>query len=121
MYKIAIVDDEHHILDMLKTYLEVDYEVKTFENPVVALQNIKVNTYDLILCDIMMPQMNGLEFLKDLREFNPSVKVVMMTAFDSMDKALDAHEYGAKNYIKKPFDSLDVVEAKISNVIKQDS
>ena len=86
MYKIAIVDDEPYILDMLNTFLELDYEVTMFENPIKALQSIKEYSYDLVLCDVMMPQMNGLDLLKDLRESKNHTKVVMMTAFDSMDK-----------------------------------
>jgi DNA-binding NtrC family response regulator len=113
MKKIAIVDDENHILDMLSTYLEDDYNVVTFSNPISALEDILRNNYDLVLCDIMMPEMNGLELLQKLRERNNDTKVIMMTAFDTIDKALESHKYGAKNYIKKPFKSLDEVEQKI--------
>ncbi|MEA3289568.1 MAG: response regulator [Campylobacterota bacterium] len=117
MNKIAIVDDENNILDMLSTFLEDSYSVKTFSNPITALHDIKNNDYDLVLCDIMMPEMNGLELLKQLRTFDNNIKVIMMTAFDTMDKALEAHKYGAKNYIKKPFNSLMEVDTKISEAL----
>ncbi|MEA3352879.1 MAG: response regulator [Campylobacterota bacterium] len=117
MNKIAIVDDENHILEMLSTFLEDSYDVTIFSNPLVALQNIQNGGFDLVLCDIMMPEMNGLELLKKLRENHNDTKVIMMTAFDTMDKALEAHKYGANHYIKKPFNSLIEVEQKISDVL----
>jgi len=116
MYKIAIIDDEFHILDMLSTYLEINHDVTTFQNPQDALEKIKSSDFDIVLCDIMMPQMNGLDLLKDLRANHNDTKVIMMTAYDSMDKMLEAHEYGAKHYIKKPFQSLELVEQKIIEV-----
>ena len=119
MYKIAIIDDEYNILDMLSTFLEINHDVTTFENPLEALTNLEDNQYDIVLCDIMMPQMNGLDLLKKLRDKGMTTKVMMMTAFDSMDKMLQAHEYGAKHYIKKPFESLDKVESKIMQVLEK--
>ena len=119
MAKIAIVDDEKIILDMLNDFLSMKFEVETFSNPLVALERIKNGSYDLVLSDIMMPEMNGLELLKRLRSSNSDVKVIMMTAFDSMDKALEAHKYGAKNYIKKPFGSLKDIEQKIISELQE--
>lgn len=113
MYKIAIVDDENDILQVLNRFLQRDFQVTTFNNPVNAYNDIMQNNYDLVLCDIMMPQMDGIELLQKVRDNNRDTKFVMMTAFDTMDRALAAHRYGATNYIKKPFESLDVVKDKI--------
>jgi len=118
MYKIAIVDDEQEILNILERFLTRNFEVVTFINPLSALNSIKSGNFDLVLTDIMMPQMDGLELLKDLRANNCDVNVVMMTAFDTITKALEAHEYGAKNYIKKPFKSLPDVLEKVNLVLK---
>jgi DNA-binding NtrC family response regulator len=116
MIKIAIIDDEDEILKVLQRSLSRDFEVTTFTNPVVGFQEVLKGSFDLLLCDIMMPQLDGLSLLKQLRERNCHIKVIMMTAYDSLDKALEAHTYGAKNYIKKPFKSLDDVK----NVILQE-
>ncbi len=118
MYKVAIVDDERNILDVLNEFLEFQYDVTIFQNPIHAFESVLENDYDIVLCDIMMPQMTGLEFLKKLRDKQDQTKVVMMTAFDSMDKALEAHKYGAKHYIKKPFKNLTEIESKIAELIE---
>lgn len=66
MKKIAIIDDETSILDILEDFFqEKPFEIDTFENPLTALDSIQKKNYDLILCDIMMPQMNGIELVKD--------------------------------------------------------
>jgi len=118
MYKIAIVDDERDILEVLEEALSRKFQVTTFLNPLDALSEIKSGKFDLVLSDIMMPQIDGLTLLKRVRESNKSVAFIMMTAFDSMDKALEAHTYGASNYIKKPFKSLRDIEEKITKALQ---
>ncbi|MBI3873710.1 MAG: response regulator [Arcobacter sp.] len=113
MKKIIIIDDEQDILRILERFLGRKFDVTVFSDPVAGLNAIKNGNYDLLLTDIMMPQLDGLSLLKKLRESNNSIKVIMMTAFDSLDKALEAHSYGAKNYIKKPFTSLEDVQNTI--------
>jgi DNA-binding NtrC family response regulator len=117
---IVIIDDENDILLMLEKYLmrEGGYKVQTFNNPVVAISSLPKNV-DLILLDIMMPQMNGLDALPKLMEKNPNVKVLMMTAYSTLDKVLNAHRYGATDYIMKPFSSLSTLSAKIEEVLKK--
>jgi DNA-binding NtrC family response regulator len=115
MIKIAIIDDEDEILKVLARFLHKEFEVKTYTNPVIGFQEVLKGDFDLLLCDIMMPQLDGLSLLKQLRGKNCHIKVIMMTAYDSLDKALEAHKYGAKNYIKKPFKSLDDVKSAILN------
>ena len=116
--KIAVVDDENEILSMLQRFLNRDekYSVTTFLNPVTAVSSID-QSYDLILMDIMMPQMNGLDALEKIMEKNPEQKVIMMTAFSTLDKVLKSHKFGATHYIMKPFDSLQSVEKKITEVL----
>jgi DNA-binding NtrC family response regulator len=113
MYKIAIIDDENDILQILNRFFQRDFEVVTFNTPQAGLNSILSTEYDLVLCDIMMPQIDGLELLKKVRANDNNTKFIMMTAYDTMDKALMAHKYGATNYIKKPFESLEVVREKI--------
>lgn len=117
---IVIIDDENDILLMLEKYLtrQGDYKVQTYTNPVTAISSLPKDT-DLILLDIMMPQMNGLEALPKLLEKNPKTKVLMMTAYSTLDKVLNAHRYGADDYVMKPFSSLDALGKKIQEVLKK--
>lgn len=117
---IVIIDDENDILSMLEKYLtrEGGYKIKTFNNPVTAISSLPKDT-DLILLDIMMPQMNGLDALPKLLEKNPNAKVLMMTAYSTLDKVLNAHRYGANDYIMKPFSSLNALGKKIEDVLNK--
>ncbi|MCK5293270.1 MAG: response regulator [Arcobacteraceae bacterium] len=121
MSKIAIVDDEQDILNVLEKFLSrsAEFDVTTFNNPVNGLSAVQSGGYDLVLLDIMMPQLDGLEFLRKLRETNPDIKVIMMTAYDTLERSLEAHKYGAKNYITKPFSSLTTVKDKVIRELKR--
>ena len=119
-YSIAIIDDETEILNVLSRFLtrNPNYSVSTFSNPISALGTIETNKYDVILLDIMMPQMNGLEVLEKIKEKNEEQKVIMMTAYSTLDKVLKSHKEGATNYVMKPFDSLQLLEKKILEVLE---
>ena len=120
-YSILVIDDEIEILDMLSRFLNrnPNFTVQTFSNPVSALSSINNNTkYDLVLLDIMMPQMNGLDVLEKLKDMNSDQKVIMMTAYSTLDKVLKSHKIGATNYVMKPFSSLDALEKKVVEVLE---
>lgn len=119
IYEVAVVDDELEILNMIQKYLGKSgkYRVSTFSNPIVALNSIEKSKYDLILLDIMMPQMSGLEALEKIKEKAPEQKVCMMTAYSTLDKVLKSHKEGAENYVMKPFSSLQALESKIHKII----
>lgn len=119
-YSIAIIDDETEILNVLSRYLtrNSNFSVTTYSNPISALSAVGNSKVDLILLDIMMPQMNGLEVLEKLKVNNPEQKVIMMTAYSTLDKVLKSHKEGATNYVMKPFDSLQALEKKILEVLK---
>ena len=119
-YSIVIIDDETEILNVLSRYLTRNplFSVTTYSNPVSALNTIGNSKVDLVLLDIMMPQMNGLEVLEKLKTNNPEQKVIMMTAYSTLDKVLKSHKEGATNYVMKPFDSLQALEKKILEVLK---
>ncbi|RXJ57534.1 response regulator [Candidatus Marinarcus aquaticus] len=119
-YKIAIIDDETEILTMLNRFLSKSgkYTVSTFSNPVIGVDAVNRDSFDLVLLDIMMPQMNGLEALEKIMVKNPAQKIVMMTAYSTLDRVLKSHKEGATNYVMKPFDSLQALESKITEVLK---
>lgn len=115
---VVIIDDEKDILDMIEKYLmrEGNYSVRTYQNPISALSAID-NRVDVILLDIMMPQMNGLDVLGEITKKEIKAKVIMMTAYSTLDKVLQSHREGATNYVMKPFESLKVLEQKIKEII----
>ena len=119
MINVAIIDDESQITSMLEKFLrrEEKYKTTVFNNPVTALANLPKDT-DVVLLDIMMPQMNGLDLLPKLKEKYPNINVIMMTAFSTLDKVLNSHRNGAQNYIMKPFESLNLVSKKIDEVVQ---
>ena len=119
-YSIVIIDDETEILNVLSRFLtrNPNFSVTTYSNPVSALNAMGNTNVDLVLLDIMMPQMNGLEVLEKLKINNPEQKVIMMTAYSTLDKVLKSHKEGATNYVMKPFDSLQALEKKILEVLK---
>ncbi len=113
--KIAIIDDEQDILDVLERFLarSEKFDIETFSNPKDALGRVKSGSFDLILLDIMMPQMDGIDFLKEIKESSSNVKVIMMTAYSTQDRMIDCEHIGANDYVTKPFVSLRDVENKV--------
>lgn len=120
-YSIIIIDDETEILNLLNRFLtrNPNFSVTTYSNPITALSAMDSSKYDLVLLDIMMPQMNGLEVLEKLKAKKEDQKVVMMTAYSTLDKVLKSHKEGATNYVMKPFSSLEALERKIIEVLEQ--
>ncbi|MEA3523720.1 MAG: response regulator [Campylobacterota bacterium] len=117
--KIAIIDDEKDILEMLSRFLtKKKYQVATYQNPLNALSSLDKDT-DVVLLDIMMPQMNGLDVLPKLQEKHPKLKVIMMTAYSTLDKVLGSHRGGAIQYIMKPFESLAKLEVEIAKAAEK--
>ena len=118
IYKIAVVDDEHEILSMIKRFLTrtEKYDVITYSNPLIAVDSIDKNV-DIVLLDIMMPQLNGLDALEKIIEKNSDQKIIMMTAYSTLNKVLKSHKEGATHYLMKPFDSLQALEDKIKEVL----
>lgn len=111
MEKILIIDDEKSILDLLKVVFKKEgYQVATVLSASKALELIKEENFDLVLSDIKLPEMNGLEILKLIKEKNPELPVVMMTAYGTIKQAVEALKAGALDYVLKPF---DVEELKI--------
>ncbi len=117
MKNIVIIDDEVEIAFMIEKFLSKsgNYHVKTFHNPLVALESIQ-DDVDVVLLDIMMPQMGGMEVLQKLKEKYPKMHIIMMTAYSTLDKVLDSHRHGAVHYLMKPFKSLGEISAKIEEI-----
>jgi len=111
---IIVVDDEERMCESLKTLLEIDgYRVNTFTESEKAAQSIREGKYDLVITDIKMPGLSGLDLLKTARETDPYLEVILMTGYASLQSAKDAVDQGAFSYLTKP---LEFKELKISVV-----
>ena len=105
MSKILVIDDERSIRNTLKDILEYEkYEVDLAEDGIKALEKVKTAEYDIILCDIKMPGMDGIEVLEKLGELTPDTPVVMISGHGNIDTAVDSIKKGAFDYIEKPLD-----------------
>ncbi|MCX7835801.1 MAG: response regulator [bacterium] len=103
--RILVVDDEPDICEILSRFLkEHGYEVKTAYNGKSAIEITKEFSPHYILLDIIMPEMSGLETLREIREIDSHVTVLMITALHDLSVARDAIKIGATDYITKPID-----------------
>ena len=102
---ILIVDDEESVRDSLYSwFIEDDYRVECAENAKRALSILESDNFDIILADIKMPGMDGLEMLKRIKTLKKDAIVIVMTAFATVDTAVQALKDGAFDYVTKPFD-----------------
>ena len=109
--RVLVVDDEEAVLDIVEEFLSLEgYVVKGVGSARQALQQIRFEPYDVMLTDLKMPGMDGLELIKEARATNPELSLVMMTGFGTVDTAIEAMKLGAFDYLLKPFKPDDVVE-----------
>jgi DNA-binding NtrC family response regulator len=103
---ILLVDDETDLIRGLQRTIsmEIDCRVLVAENGIEALDVLSTKTVDVVLADIRMPQMDGLTLLKKIRSRNPAVTVIVMTAYGTIEKAVEAIKRGAYDFIQKPLD-----------------
>jgi DNA-binding NtrC family response regulator len=116
---ILIVDDEESVRNSLYNwFIEDDYRVDCAEDAKKALSILESDSFDIVLADIKMPGMDGLEMLKRIKSFRKDAIVIVMTAFATVDTAVQALKDGAFDYITKPFDPDDLSHL-IRNASKQ--
>jgi len=102
--KILVIDDEVSILEVVKLGLEEGgFKVDVFSDPIEALNSFSEGNYDAVLTDINMPEMSGLEVLRRCKKIDPEAVVILITAYSSIDSAIEAIRGGALDYIRKPF------------------
>ena len=118
--KVLIIDDEREILDSLRRLFELDprLEVLTTDDPEEALNLITKENIQLVFCDIVMPQMDGLEFLRLAKGINGLIQVVMMSAYSTVERVIQSLELGAADYLMKPFDREEIEEV-LEGLIKR--
>lgn len=103
--KVLIVDDQNGIrILLMEVFSSEGYTTYQAANGKTALEIVEKHTPDLVLLDMKIPGMDGLEILKHIKEMNPSIKVIMMTAYGELDMIKEATELGALMHFTKPFD-----------------
>ena len=103
-HRLLIVDDEPLILEVLTEHFKSEYDIDTALNGADALGAILRARPDVVMLDINMPRMNGVEVLKDIKQIDESIAVIMVTANEQVAMAAEALRNGAFGYVPKPFD-----------------
>lgn len=109
--RILICDDEEGIRESMKLILEKEFELLFAGNGKEALGIAKAEPLDMIIMDIKMPRMDGIETLRKLKELKPDVKLLVSSGYKSVETAQDAVAAGASNYIVKPFSRAELLAA----------
>lgn len=118
MTKMLVVDDEVEICDFLKTFFEErNYKVFTALNGESAIRMVDQERPAVVLLDIKMPGLDGIEVLKQIKAVRPETKVIMVTAIETRDKIDEATRMGADNYITKPL-SLEYLESDVKDKLE---
>lgn len=106
--KILVVDDEPLIVKSLSAYLRLKgYDVVGCESPAEALRRAGEENIQVVVSDVLMPEMDGVELLRRLKQQNGFCQVILITGFVRMDKLLEAFQGGANNIFFKPLEALD--------------
>ena len=120
---ILIVDDEQMVLTSLESFLslETDYQVQTFLSPQEALEYAKENDIHLVISDYLMPDMDGISFLGQVRDLKPDVTRIILTGYADKENAIKAiNEVGLFQYLEKPWDNDDLLLVVRNGLDKQE-
>lgn len=110
MEKILIVDDNESLRYTLENVIEeAGFAPTAVEDGHKAIDEVKTKTYDLIICDMKLPKMDGMQILKEIRKIDPDIPFIILTAFGDIKNAVDAMKKGATDYLTKPFDNESMV------------
>ena len=117
--RILIVDDDRAICDYMQTLLEKDgFIVKTLSDPTLVEDDVRQGSYHVIILDLMMPKLDGIEVLRRIRSIDTDVAVVIFTAHPNLDSAVASMKLDAVDYIKKPF-NVDEFREVLARVMKK--
>ena len=116
--KLLVIDDEMSICLLLQNFLSQDYEVFTLNNAIKALNWLDDNLPDLIICDIQMPEMDGYEFLTNIRKrgFTKHTPIIMLSGRAESKERIKCYRTGAQDYLTKPFNPEELEELVKKNL-----
>ncbi len=116
MPKVLVIDDELGPRESLRILLKMDYEVLVADSVLRGLDLLAKNHPDVVIMDIRMPGMTGIEGLREIRKLDPDISVIMLTGFGALETAQEALRLGASDYLKKPFDTKEIMEVVRQNI-----
>jgi two-component system response regulator (stage 0 sporulation protein F) len=117
--KVLIVDDQKGIQQMLQAFFEIEgYETVTANNGSEAVEWVKKGNIDLVIMDVKMPIMGGIEALKDIRKINPQLPVIMMTAYAEFNQKSTAQKLGIIDWLYKPLD-IELLKEIVRNIFHE--
>ena len=117
--RVLVVDDEDALRDLLSAELKrVGYEVTSAGDGIEAIPLIQQYKFDAVLLDISMPNTGGIEVLKFIQQNSPTTKAIMLTGFADLKHAMESKQFGASDFITKPF-SISDVKATLEKVLNQ--
>jgi DNA-binding NtrC family response regulator len=121
-YKVLIVDDSKSVLKALEdAFAASAFRISSTTNPLTAYEMIENEHFDIVVSDIMMPEMDGLTLLRKIKNFNGMIQVIMITGYITINNTLNAFRYGANDIFFKPFDDVgDIVRAAEAAAAKLD-
>lgn len=116
-FKILIVDDDANLLSVLKDFFtDENHAAETCSNGADAILKFRQESFDLVITDLIMPGMNGLDVLGEVKKIDPAVLVILITGFASLETAIEAIREGAYDYITKPF-KLEEIGLAVENAL----
>jgi YesN/AraC family two-component response regulator len=107
-HTVLICDDEENTRSALALFFDKDCEVSFAVDGLEAIDHVAANDVDLVLLDIKMPKLGGIEALREIKKIKPSTKVIMITGWQSQDYIQESSKLGAYDYIVKPFEKIKV-------------
>jgi DNA-binding NtrC family response regulator len=117
--KVLLVDDEQEFVETLAERMKTrGMDVAISTSPSEALEKVENQSYDAIVVDLMMPEMDGLQMLSNLKEKNPDLQVILLTGYGSVQKGVEAMKLGAMDFLEKPID-IKVLSEKIKKAKAQ--
>ncbi len=120
-YKILLVEDEEHLLDIIRLNLELEgYDVAAVTSGKVALNEIRSKQFDLVILDVMMPEMDGFSICQAVRLENNPVPILFLTAKNSSEDRVFGLKIGGDDYLSKPF-NLEELLLRVQNLLKRNS
>ncbi|MDD5474662.1 MAG: response regulator [Candidatus Methanoperedens sp.] len=119
MKNILVIEDDPKMRDGLVEILkDKGYNIESAENGSLGLEKTRKKDFDVILTDLIMPVMGGMEVLREIKRMKPKTSVIMITAFGTIENAVEALKAGASDYITKPF-KIDEVQTKLRKVLAE--
>ncbi len=117
--RILIVDDEPEITAVLERHLTLEgYDVEACNNPVEALAKIKTDNYMVVISDIMMPQMSGIQLLQEIKAYHGGIQVIMLTGYVTMSNVLSCMRSGASSCTFKPLHDMNEITREVDKAVE---